>query len=140
MTNPPCGPELPPDRPTWSVPSSMVAPPPPPPPNLPQMKVSIQCCDCGEYAELSKTSLVGGKIYCYPCYHKWFGADACPGWQPRLPRPDDAEAVERLARAISAEYQDGVEHPIPWDKISPKGKALWRRVARAALTALWEGK
>ena len=62
---------------------------------------------------------------------------------PLLPRPDDAEAVERMARAMweDAYSKESVgNRSLTWAIFPCHAKNEYRSMARAALAGLWEGK
>jgi len=56
---------------------------------------------------------------------------------PPLPRPDDAEAVEKIAHALFAYGWGNIR---TWGEMTEKMREDVRDEARAALLALWEGK
>ena len=70
--------------------------------------------------------------------------DPGPAWSvppgmvaPPLPRPDDAEAVEKIAHAIFAYGWGNIR---TWGEMTEKMREDVRDEARAALLALWDGK
>ena len=126
MTNPLFGgADLPPEQPMWSVPPGMVAPPNP-----------RDICEC-DHARDAHTWAVS------PCCCVKFTLAGSPATPP-LPRPDDAEAVERMARAMyeaDGLYLSSGKYPvIPWAESHSLVRDEYLAMARAALLALWEGK